>query len=424
MATFDAEMYLRRLGERLLDDPDRQDDGQLSPLRGAAEALVVAEAIGADEAWRLIDEYRTAFNIRSGEPRFVDLPAPPRRGEGSPLIPRHTMVIDQEVVAGQDRLLLRDLAITSDGATLRFRRHHDARSPGEVARRFAPGGSPWSVTSPEIVDCAGNRPVVRRGDRGSDGRDHSDGEWALRGAVAPYASWLEIDGIRVDLHRRVARAQTHLEALRDEPPAQRFLWRTLAVADRQSGRIADLEPLIQALLAAGALQDESQLVKDLWTVAARMPARPLYDAATRARSGRSLVQPWGALLRRLGRRDGPEWALVIDAITPPCDGVRVAAQWICSDLAGFEVDFEVSPHVLGAHALGETPVAWWARDDRDNHYLGVPTDWQAEGEIAQATMRYWPALDPRATRLDLLVCVDSQQAVISVSLHDGVENHV
>jgi hypothetical protein len=36
-------------------------------------------------------------------------------------------------------------------------------------------------------------------------------------------------------------------------------------------------------------------------------------------------------------------------------------------------------------------------------------------------MRYWPALDPRAKHVDLLVCVETHQSVVSVSLPEGVE---
>jgi hypothetical protein len=134
-----------------------------------------------------------------------------------------------------------------------------------------------------------------------------------------------------------------------------------------------------------------------------------------------LVEPWGSLLGRLGRDDGPEWSLVVDAVTPPCDGVQFAANSITSDLAGFEVEFEVAPNVLGAGALDELPVAWWARDDRENHYLGAPSDWGGSDDGVRGTMRYWPALDPRAKRLDLLVCVEAHQAVVSVSLHEDLE---
>ncbi len=249
-----------------------------------------------------------------------------------------------------------------------------------------------------------------------------DGELELRGTIAPEAAWLEVDGTRVDLHGRTARWEVGIEALEDRSPVERFLWRHLAVAGPRSGLTTDLEPLIQALVAAGALEEGSLLLQDLQAVAARMPRRPLHQRPLPDGSTRSLVEPWGSLLRRLGSDDGPEWTLVLGAVAPSCDGVQFAANSITSDLAGFEVEFDVAPNVLGVGALDELPVAWWARDDLENHYLGIPTVWGVRDDSAQGTMRYWPALDPRAKRLDLLMCVESHQAVVSVSLPESQED--
>ena len=100
MVAFDAEVYLRRLGERLLDDPGQQQPGHWSALRGAAAALVVAGAIAADEAWWVIDDYATATRIRSGKPGFVHFGPPLRRHEADSLMPRQFRVIDQEIPVG------------------------------------------------------------------------------------------------------------------------------------------------------------------------------------------------------------------------------------------------------------------------------------------------------------------------------------
>ncbi len=422
MAAFDAEMYLRLLGERLLDDPDHRHHDQRPPLRGAAAALVVAGTIAADQAWRVIDDYSTATRIRAGEPGFIHFGPPSRRREAGNLIPRQTVVVDQEILFGRGQLLVRDLSISPDGGTLRYRWRPDARGSSQVARLFRRrGGFPWGATAPEIVDPDGNRLVVRAGSGGGDSEDHWDRELELHGTIAPEAAWLEIDGTRVDLNRRTARWEVRIEALEDRDPVERFLWRRLAVADIRSGLTTDLEPLIQALLAAGALDERSRLLKDLRAVTARMPRRPLHQRPMRGGSTRSLVEPWGSLLARLGRDDGPEWTLSVDAVTSSCDGVQFAANSITSDPAGFEVEFEVAPNVLGVGALDELPVAWWARDDRDNHYLGAPTGWYASDDGARGTMRYWPALDPRAKRVDLLVCVESHQTVVSLLLRDDLE---
>jgi hypothetical protein len=424
MMAFDAEVYLRRLGERLLDDPDQQQPRHWSALRGAGAALVVAGAIAADRAWRVIDDYATATRIRSGRPGFIHFDPPLRRRKAGGLLPRQTRVIDQEIPVGQGQVQLRDLAITADGGTLRYRRPLDAPGSRQVARLFrASGGFPWTVRPPEIIDSDGNRPAVRFGSGGADAPVHVDGELELRGTIASEAAWLEIDGTRVDLHGRTARWEVGIETLEDGSQVERFLWRHLAVADLPSGLTTDLEPLILAFVAAGALQEGSPLVQGLRAVATRMPRRPRHQRPLPDRSTQSLVEPWGSLLRRLGSDDGPEWTLVAGAVTPSCDGVQFAANSITSDPAGFEVEFEVAPNVLGVSALDELPVGWWARDDRENHYLGAPTNWGGSDDRAQGTLLYWPALDPRAKRLDLLVCVESHQAVVSLSLPESLDDH-
>jgi hypothetical protein len=422
MVAFDAEVYLRQLGERLLDDPDQQQPSHRSALRGAAAALVCAGAIGADRTWRVIDDYTTATHIRSDNPGFVHFGAPLRRREAEGLPPRQFRVIDQEISVGE-QVLVRDLAITADGGTLRYRRYLAAPGLGQVLRMVRGPRFPWNATPPDIIDSNGNRPAVRFGDGGRDGEGYVDGELELHGTIAPDATWLEIDGTRVDLHRPAARWKVGIEALEDRNPVERFLWRQLAVAVPRSGVTRDLEPMIQALVAAGALQEGSQLVQDLRAVRAQMPRRPLHQRRITRAAITGLVEPWGSLLRGFGPEDGPEWTMVLGAVAPACDGVQFAANSIASDLDGVEVEFDVAPNVLGAAALEELPVAWWARDDLENHYLGIPTGGGVRGDSAQGTLRYWPALDPRAKRLDLLMCVESHQAVVSVSLPESPENH-
>jgi hypothetical protein len=416
-SVFYAEVYLRQVGERLLDDADQQQPGHWAALRAAAAALVGVGAIGADLAWRVVDDYATANHIRSGKLGFVHFAAPPGRREAEGLPPRQFRVIDQEISVGGARVLVRDLAITADGATLRYRRYSVAPAPGQVRRMLrGPGAFPWNATPPQIVDSAGHRPEVRFGDGGRDGEGHHDGELELHGTIAPNAAWLEIDGVRVDLHGHTTSWAVRIEALAEQSRVERLLWRHLAVVDPRSGETNDLEPMIEALVAAGGLQEGSPLVNDVRAVTARMPRRPLHERRIRRANKSGVVEPWGSLLDRLGAGDGPEWTLVLGAVTPSCDGVQFAANAITSDSDGVEVEVDVAPHVLTRGALDELPVAWWARDDRDNHYLGIPTGGGVRGDSAQGTLRYWPALDPHATRLDLLMCVDSHQAVVSLSL--------
>ena len=115
----------------------------------------------------------------------------------------------------------------------------------------------------------------------------------------------------------------------------------------RSGVTRDLEPRIQALVAAGALEEGSLLLGDLRAVTARIPRRPLHQRRLARTSTPGLVEPWGSLLDREGSDDGPEWTLVLGAVAPSCDGVQFAANLITSDLAGFEVEFDVAPKLGG-----------------------------------------------------------------------------
>jgi hypothetical protein len=255
MVAFDAEVYLRRLGERLLDDSDQQQPGHRSALRGAAGALVWVGAVGADRAWRVIDDYATATHIRSGKPGFVHAGAPLRRHQAEGLPPRQFRVIDQEISVGETEVLVRDLAMTAEGGTLRYRRYLAGPGPGQVSRLLRRPRFAWNETPPDIIDSEGHRPEVRFGDGGRHGEGFVDGELELRGAIAPEAGWLEIDGTRVDLTVVRRAGGVGIEALEDRSPVERFLWRHLAVAVPRSGVIRDLEPMIEALVAAGALPE-------------------------------------------------------------------------------------------------------------------------------------------------------------------------
>lgn len=180
MVAFGAEVYLRRLGERLLDGRDRQQPGHWSALRGAAAALVCVGAIGADRAWRVIDDYATATHIRSGKAGFVHFGAPLRRRQAEGLPPRKFRVIDQEISVGE-QVLVRDLAFTAAGGTLRYRRYLAAPGLGQVPRMVNRPGFLWSAAPPNIIDSDGNRPAVRFGDGGRDGEGYVDGELELHG---------------------------------------------------------------------------------------------------------------------------------------------------------------------------------------------------------------------------------------------------
>jgi hypothetical protein len=422
MGAFDAELYLRLFGERLLQDTEQQRHHHRSPLDGPAAALVAAGTIGPDQAWGVVDDYAAALGVRAGERGFPHFGPPARHRRPGHLTARHTMVLDREIAFGAGQLLLRDLTIGEKGGTLRFRWRRDAPSSSRRGSRMMgrSGAFPWGGTAPVILDDQGHQLSVHSGNGGGSD-DQWDGKLDLRGTLALDVAWLEVDGTRIELDRRTTPWEVRIEPVVEEDPIARFLWRRLAVPEQPFGRTADLEPALDALQAAGALADAQPLVRDLQAVAARMPDRPHHRHRPSGGGGRGLPEPWRSLLRRYGRNDGPARTLVIGAVTPQFDGMQLCAHSVTSDSEGFDVEFEIAPNVLHATALDELPVAWWARDDRGNHYLGSPNGWGGDDKHAEGTLRFWPALDRRANLLELVVCADAHQAVISVSLADTTE---
>jgi hypothetical protein len=133
-----------------------------------------------------------------------------------------------------------------------------------------------------------------------------------------------------------------------------------------------------------------------------------------------MPEPWNSLLARQGRRDGPEGSIVLGAVTPAFDGFSVAVLDVESDVKGFKVDVEVAPGV--GHrmpfdwSVQPRQLAWWAKDDRGNHYLGRRGNWTYADGNGSGPIGFRPAIDPRATRLALMPTGETTRAVISFPL--------
>ena len=134
---------------------------------------------------------------------------------------------------------------------------------------------------------------------------------------------------------------------------------------------------------------------------------------------RTLPQPWRSLLAR-GRHGGGRRAdVVVGAVTPEFDGICVAVMSLESEEEGFEVEVETTRRLRALPydpAIEDTGLAWWAVDDRGNHYLGDIGSWGGTDQHQEGTVNYWPALNPKAARLDLMPTAKTARAVISVPL--------
>ena len=423
MAGFDAELYLRLEGERQLLGHDEQQGHRVSPLELPAQALAAAGVIEPEVALRVLADYSTAERLRIGERRFYQPLPRRRRRRGGRLGRQRVAVLDREIRFEGGTLVLRDIRITARGAVVRFHWQRDrAQTSGQGVVLAGMHEFPWGQRAPAVIDDRGNRPAVSSGSGGGDD-EHWEGTLDLGGPFTQDTAWIEVEGTRIMLDPRTAAYEIAIEPLIEQTPLERVLWRRLAVGQHMFDRGADLEPALTALLAAGAVDPDSTMLRDLRAVAAALPNYPGHPHRTQTRRLSRLPQPWRSLLQRLGKDDGPIRSLVVGAVTPEFDGIQVAAHRVSSDRTSFEVEFEVAPDVLST-TFTELPVAWWARDDLANSYLGSPHSWGASRDRAEGTLRFWPALHPNAKLLELVATADHHCAVISISMTDTTSTDV
>lgn len=86
----------------------------------------------------------------------------------------------------------------------------------------------------------------------------------------------------------------------------------------------------------------------------------------------------------------------------------------------FGIRVELAPGVHNGLPWRDLPdqqyLTWWAADNRDNYYLGEPGSWSPGDDRCGGAIGFWPALDPRAARIDLMPTATSARAVIRVPL--------
>ncbi|MGH2842107.1 MAG: hypothetical protein ACRDKL_00770, partial [Solirubrobacteraceae bacterium] len=77
---------------------------------------------------------------------------------------------------------------------------------------------------------------------------------------------------------------------------------------------------------------------------------------------------------------------------------------------------EVTRADNGRSILEDQELIWWARDDLGQNHLGT---WDGSGrQTTSGELNFFPALNPTATRLDLMPSAPAVRAVITVSLTD------
>jgi len=418
VARFDAELYLRLLGEEsLLAGADVHRGPMGTPLHGAAHALVAVGAMKPRVAEAVIEDYAVAEALRAGQvmhprPRTV---AP--RTKPVSFAPTRALACQALVETANGTIEVHAAVLTPKRSALRIT-WRPPSSPGRSPGRMFHG--PGHMPSATVIDDRGTCTGTDFSGGGSD--TEWQGQLTTDAPLAMDTKWIEIDGVRVDLTAEPWPSEVGVEDLPAEPAAHCFLWRNLAEPHHHFARGGSLEPAIAALVAAGALELDDPVIEHVRAVAEALPHHPRMPMGGGAPGGApgTLLEPWRSLVARAGRSDGPELSLAVTAVTPAFDGHRAVITGLRSGADGFTVDAEVSPGTFGygpfAAELGATSLVWWAADDRGGHYLAQSGAWSSGPDSGQGELLFYPALDPRAKVLRIMPTATTKRAVITIPL--------
>ena len=419
---FDAELYLRLAGEEmLLEGGGERQRPWDSPLLDPASALVAVGAISAAKARAVIADYSLAESMRSEQGAhyqvMIGSASPARSPKARPLKPRRVVACDRTIEGPSGSLRVRRVKLSEDGTglaiTWRPNRPKRASRPMRHMVMFGAGAS-WQP-QPQLTDDRGTTTASDFSGGGSD--EEWEGQLTAEDPLAPDTAWIEVDGTRIELTHERWPCEVSIEPLPDEPPARRYLWRHLTTSDFPGP--PEIETSIEALIAAGAVQPDDPVLDAARSVRDAMPHHPGMYAGV-PRGVRRLPEPWRSLFSRLGKADGPEGTVALGALTPVFDGFTVALISLDSQPEGFEIEVDVAPGRDGRGPIGSglepQQLAWWAADDRANHYLGQIGGWSGGEHHGTGEVNFWPALHPQARRLQIMPTAEQTSAVISFPL--------
>jgi hypothetical protein len=387
MAGFDAERYLRLTGP-----------GRNPAFAAAAAALVAVDAISIANAQALIDDHD---------------PAPAFGQDHRDPVSSQLRVVPCERVIYQPgaRLTIHYVAFTGHAMTLRVTLRLDEpfqRLPGD------PNPVPAWARQLNVTDSRGTTAVAEFYGGGRIGESVWHGEYEVHPQLAAETEWIELLGERVELTARPAGIQTWREPLPAQDPAVRHVWERVATLNDFHDPHLALNATVAALVAAGALPADALVIDDARAVLAVL--RP--DGARPVAPPRDLAGPWRSLLARWGHKGGPVCTIAVGATTPSFDGIAAAVTGLESRDEHFGITVELVPGArtgLPWHDLPEQQyLTWWAADDLGNYYLGEQGGWNPGENRSWGNIGFWPALDNRATSIDLIPTATTARAVIRV----------
>ena len=411
MPEFDAEAYLRAVGERW--EPEDHEPGVLcNPvLAAAAAALVAVDAITLGHAQAIIDDYSPARAPGADRSHLMGAAAPQDAASPPPDIARPRVVpCDWVIDQPWGRLTIRYVVFTDQATSLRV-----TLRPGESQAR-QPYRLAAQVRRVSITDARGTTAVAEF----SGGLRHGDldwyGQYEARPPLAADTPWIELLGEQVQLTAEPVSVRAWAEPLPVQDPAMRHLWERVATLnDFHSPRLA-LEATIAALAAAGTIPADDSVVGATRAVAAVLRPDGVFPRGVPG----DLPRPWHSLIARWGQTGGPVATIPVGAITPSFDGVTAAVIALESSNEHFGISVELVPQARTGLPYRDLPaqqhLTWWAADNLGSYYLGEQGSWDPRGGRCCGAIGFWPALDARASSIDLMPTATTARAVIRVPL--------
>jgi hypothetical protein len=411
VAVFDAQAYLRAVGERWR--PDDYEPGVLcNPVLAAtAAALVAVDAITLGRAQAVIGDYSPApapgadRSHLTGAAAAQDAASPPSDIDRLRVVPCDR-VIDQP----WGQLTIRHAVFTDQSTSLRVTlRPDESQAASPIA--FLPQARRVSIT-----DATGTTAVAEFSGGFRHGELDWHGQYEGRPPLAADTPWIKLLGEQIQLTAEPVSVRAWAEPLPAQDPAVRHLWERVATLNDFHNPHLALEATIAALAAAGAIPADGTVADTARAAAAVL--RP-DGVSPRAVPG-DLPGPWHSLLARWGQTGGPVATIPVGAITPSFDGVTAAVIALESRDEHFSISVELASQARTGLPYRDLPaqqhLTWWAADNLGNYYLGEQGSWDPRGGRCRGIIGFWPALDARASSIDLMPTATTARAVIRLPL--------
>ncbi|MGH2719733.1 MAG: hypothetical protein ACRDJU_14315, partial [Actinomycetota bacterium] len=255
MDEFDAELYLRLAGERMLTEGGGGPWG--STLTDAARALLGVGAIDLATARAVCDDYALALSLRGrGVP--VGVGGPRGAGSAQPPVPASPRVVSCERTIPQPwgLLTVHYAVLRADATLLKVSLARDRVQAGKrgARRDVLTSAGPVPAWHPQTIPLADDKGTSTTAAFSTGGG--SDLEWEATYTAEPGlardAAWIELLGERIACSDRPAHGEVVVEPVPGDP-AHRYLWHQVARGSARPGKTVDLSAVIAALEACGAL---------------------------------------------------------------------------------------------------------------------------------------------------------------------------